>query len=123
MAKIICGVDVSSQHLDARIGAQGPHQRFASTPEGIDDLAAFCAKHGVELVAMEATGGYEKRPFALLWARGIPAAIINPRALRRFAEAMGILEKTDRIDAGVISWFAQVKGIVPQKPASETKPK
>lgn len=117
MTKIICGVDVSSQSLDARIGAAGPAGRFPSTAEGIDALAAFCAAHGVELVAMEATGGYEKRPFALLWARGVPAAIVNPRAVRRFAEAMGFLEKTDRIDAGIIAWFAETRRIVPRAPA------
>jgi len=114
-------VDVSSQWLDARIGREGPFERFASTPEGIEALAAFCTAHGVELVAMEATGGYEKRPFALLWARGIAAAIVNPRAVRRFAEAMGLLEKTDRIDAGVIAWYAQTKHIVACAPATPTQ--
>jgi transposase len=67
---------------------------------------------------MEATGGYERLPFGVLWAAGVPAAIVNPRAVRRFAEAMGILEKTDRIDTGVIAWFAEVKRIVPQPPAA-----
>lgn len=118
MATIVCGVDVSSEALDARVGADGPFERFASTPEGITALVAFCRKHGVELVAMEASGGYEKRPFALLWSQGVPAAILNPRAVRRFAEGMGLLEKTDRIDAGVIAWFAQVKRIVPCEPPS-----
>lgn len=118
MATIICGVDVSSETLEARVGMDGPSGHFASTPEGIAALAAFCKVHGVELVAMEASGGYEKRPFALLWAQGIPVAILNPRAVRRFAEGMGLLEKTDRIDAGVIAWFAQVKRIVPCEPAS-----
>jgi transposase len=121
VTRIICGVDVSSQWLDARIGREGPFERFASTPEGIEALAAFCMAHGVELVAMEATGGYEKRPFALLWARGIAAAIVNPRAVRRFAEAMGLLEKTDRIDAGVIAWYAQTKHIVACAPATPTQ--
>jgi transposase len=73
----------------------------------------------VELVVMEATGGYEKLPFALLWAHGMPAAIVNPRSVRRFAEGMGFFEKTDRIDAGVIAWYAEVKRIVAQEPASE----
>lgn len=117
MTKIICGVDVSSQSLDARIGTDGPEGRFASTPEGIEALTAFCKAHGVELVAMEATGGYEKLPFALLWAHDVPTAIVNPRAVRRFAEAMGRLEKTDRIDAGMIAWFAQTKRIVACSPA------
>ena len=31
---------------------------------------------------------------------------------------MGLEEKTDRIDAGVIAWFAEVKRVVPSEPAS-----
>jgi transposase len=118
---IICGVDVSSKTLDARIGRDGPVGRFAKDPDGIEALTGFCRAHGVGLVAMEATGGYEKQPFALLWARGIPAAIVNPRAVRRFAEGMGLLEKTDRIDAGVIAWYAEVKRIKPCEPAGEAQ--
>jgi transposase len=117
VTKIICGVDVSSATLDAVLRPGGKAGRFARTPEGIEELAAFCQAEGVELVAMEATGGYEKLPFALLWARGMPAAILNPRAVRRFAEGMGFLEKTDRIDARMIAWFAQTKEIVAQRPA------
>lgn len=117
MTRIICGVDVSSTHLDARIGRDGSAARFSNTPEGIAVLAAFCQAHRVELVALEATGGYERQPFALLWAAGLPAAILNPRSVRRFAEAMGVLEKTDRLDAGLIAWFAAVRRIVPQEPA------
>jgi transposase len=89
--------------------------------EGIDRLAAFCRQHRVELLVMEATGGYEKLPFALLWAAGIVCAIVNPRSVRSFARAMGFLEKTDRIDAGVIAWYAAVKRIVGQPPASQTQ--
>jgi transposase len=111
----ICGVDVSSAKLDARIGRQGA--RFERTAVGIEALAQFCRQHEVELVVMEATGGYEKLPFGLLWGQGLPAAIVNARSVRQFAEAMGILEKTDAIDAGVIARYAEVKGIVAQPPA------
>lgn len=118
MTEIICGVDVSSEALDARIGRDGAETRIAATPEGVADLAAFCREHKVTLVVMEATGGYEKLVHALLWGHGIPAAIVNPRAVRQFAKAMGFLEKTDRIDAGVIAWYAEIKRIVAQEPAS-----
>lgn len=118
MASIICGVDVSGETLDARIGLAGPLAQVKRTPEGIAQLGRFCAEHGVELVVMEATGGYEKLPFGLLWAQGVGCAIVNPRAVRRFAEAMGVLEKTDRIDAGVMADYARVKRIVAQAPAS-----
>jgi transposase len=114
-------VDVCAARLDARLGSDGPSRSFEHSSAGIAALAAFCRQHDVGLVAMEATGGYERLAFGLLWAEGIPVAIVNPRAVRRFAEAMGFLEKTDRIDAGMIAWFAAVKRIVPQPPASDTQ--
>ena len=121
MTRIICGVDVSSISLDARIGCEGPFAQFSNSEEGIEQLSAFCREHGVELVVMEATGGYEKQPFALLWSRGVPAAIVNPRSVRDFAKAMGRLEKTDGIDAGVIAWFAQTRRIEPMPLADDVQ--
>jgi transposase len=109
VTRIICGVDVASKSLEARIGQQGAAASFPNTPQGIAALGAFCQAHQVELVAMEATGGYEQQAFALLSQQGLPAAILNPRAVRQFAESMGSLEKTDRIDAGMIAWYAEVK--------------
>jgi transposase len=109
VTRIICGVDVSSLALAARIGRDGSQASFANTAEGIAALAGFCRDHRVELVAMEATGGYEQQSFTLLSEQGLPTAILNPRAVRRFAEGMGVVEKTDSIDAGLIAWFAEVK--------------
>jgi transposase len=105
--------------LDARIGGEGPFASFDNTPEGVEALARFCRAHGVDLVAMEATGGYERQPFSLLWSHGVEAAVVNARNVRRFAEAVGWLEKTDRIDAGVIAWFAETKKIKAMPPAPE----
>ena len=109
MTRIICGVDIASSSLEARLGRQGALTSFANNPEGIAQLAAFCHFHQVELVAMEATGGYERQAFAGLSQQDLPVAILNPRAVRRFAESMGRLEKTDAIDAGMIAWYAEVK--------------
>jgi transposase len=95
--------------LEARIGREGASSRFANTVAGIAELADFCRIHQVELVAMEATGGYEQQPFALLSEQAVAVAILNPRAVRRFAEGMGRREKTDRLDAGMIAWYAEVK--------------
>lgn len=109
MTRIICGVDISSSSLEARIGRSGVASPFSNTAEGIASLAAFCRTHAVELVAMEATGGYEQQAFAQLSEEGLPVAILNPRAVRKFCESMGRLEKTDSIDAGMIAWYAEVK--------------
>ena len=121
MARIICGVDVSGQRLDGRIGPDGPAASVERSAKGIAQLRAFCAEHGVDLVVMEATGGLEKLPFSLLWEAGLACAVVNPRQVRRFAEAMGYLEKTDDIDAGIIAQFAQVKNLVGQAPATPSQ--
>jgi transposase len=107
-------VDVSCSTLEVRIGRQGATGSFPNTAAGIAALASFCRAHEVELVAMEATGGYEKQPFTVLAEQGLPVTILNPRAVRRFAEGMGLLEKTDTIDAGLIAWFAEVKKSQPR---------
>ena len=109
MTRIICGVDVASKSLEARIGQQGAASSFINDPEGIAALGAFCQAHQAELVAMEATGGYEQQAFAQLSGQGLAVTILNPRAVRQFAQSMGSLEKTDRIDAGMIAWYAEVK--------------
>ena len=113
MTRIICGVDVASKSLQARIGQQGAAGSFPNNPEGVATLAAFCHAHQVELVAMEATGGYEQQAFAQLSEHGLPTAILNPRAVRQFAQSMGRLEKTDAIDAGMIAFYAEVKQCPP----------
>src|ERR1035438_7912530 len=121
VTRIICGVDIASRSLEARIGQQGAAGSFPNTPEGIAALEAFCQAHRVELLAMEATGGYEQQAFAQLSEQGLPVAILNPRAVRQFAQSMGSLEKTDRIDAGMIAWYAEVKKSRPASLAPESQ--
>jgi transposase len=116
------GVDCSKAWLDAWIAPQ--HEiRCANTPEGIADLAHFVRQHvdGEEppLVVLEASGGCEKLPYLQLWTEGIACTIINPRQARAFAQAMGFLEKTDRIDAQVLARFAEARQLGPTAPPSE----
>jgi transposase len=69
--KIICGVDVSKAKLDACIEPGAASASFDNTPAGIAELAAFCRQYGAELAVMEATGGYERLAFLLLWEAGM----------------------------------------------------
>lgn len=123
MTRVICGVDVSSRTLEARIGRDGQFVSFPNSVEGIASLGRFCRDHAAGLVAMEATGGYEQRAFAQLSGQGQPVAILNPRAVRQFAQAMGLLEKTDKIDTGAIAWYAEVKKSQPAELASASQQK
>ena len=118
MNEIICGVDVAKEWLDAHVEPGGASGRFGNDATGIAELAAFCKAHGVGLVVMEASGGFERVPFILLWQAGQPCGLVNARNVRRFAEAMGFLEKTDTIDAALIARYGQVRGIVPTEPPS-----
>jgi len=73
---------------------------------------------GVQLVVLEATGGYEIPITAALGTAGIPSpfgklrvlragpvAVVNPRQVRDFARSLGKLAKTDRLDAQVLAHF------------------
>ena len=100
---------MSKAWLDGWIEAGG-YRRFANDGAGIAELAGWVAGHGGGLVVMEASGGIEQAAFLALWRAGLPCALTNPRTVRRFAEAMGRLEKTDRIDAEVIARHAEARG-------------
>jgi len=110
---IICGVDVSKAKLDACIEPGAIFASFDNDAAGISELATFCRQHQTGLVVMEATGGYERLAFLSLWEAGMPCGMTNPRSVRRYAEAMGVLEKTDRIDASIIARFAHAKNLQP----------
>jgi transposase len=111
-------VDVSKDWLDAHVEPGGATGRFGNDAAGIAALAGFCRAAGAELAVMEASGGYERLPFLLLWEAGQPCGIVNARNVRCFAEAMGFLEKTDRIDAAMIARFGAVKRVKPTPPPS-----
>jgi len=111
-------VDVSKARLDAWTVPADAFESFGNDAEGIAALAAFCRRHAVELVVMEASGGYERTAYLLLWAAGQLCALTNPRSVRRYAEAMGVLEKTDRLDAAIIARFAIARDLQPCPPPS-----
>jgi transposase len=112
-----CGVDTSKQWLDCFI-APNHFERFENNPDGIGRLAGFVQSHGATLVVMEASGGVERMAFLMLWELKVACAIVNPRCVRDFAKAMGRLEKTDRLDAGVIALYAATKALQPMPPPS-----
>ena len=106
-AKVFVGVDVSKDSLDVAIGPQKDIITFANDQKGVDALIKKLSRIGPELTVFESTGGYELLATSSLAEAGLPVVIVNPRQVRNFAKATGILAKTDAIDARVIAHFAE----------------
>jgi len=108
MSKIFVGIDVSKNHLDICIAPAQERFRVVHDAEGIRQLTSRLTEVHPECIAMEATGGLEIQLAGALAARGLPVCVANPRQVRNFARSMGILAKTDAIDASVLARFAEV---------------
>jgi transposase len=100
------GIDVSKAHLDAAWADRA--ERVSNDAVGWDALVAKFKADGVDIVLMEASGGYENAAACALQAAGLAVVVMNARQARDFAKAMGQLAKTDRVDAQVLEQFAQV---------------
>jgi transposase len=101
------GIDVSKEQLEAYLSSTGEHQTVANTEAGIKSLIPRLQSSNPELIILEATGGLEKPAVEVLTAAGFPVAVVNPRQVRDFAKAKGILAKSDRIDARVLADFGE----------------
>lgn len=104
---LFVGIDVCKATLDVAV-LPGEHAwSVPNSEDGIQQLIASIHKLGSpKIVLMEATGGLERRPLALLAAAGLPVTAINPRNARDFAKSIGLLAKTDKVDAKALALFA-----------------
>jgi transposase len=106
VARPNAGIDVSKQHLDVWLGDE--HARQDNNAAGWDALTAMLKAADVDLVVLEASGGYERGVVCALQAAGIAVARMNARQARDFAKSLGILGKTDRVDARALRDYADV---------------
>lgn len=107
MDTITVGIDVSKDRLDIAVRPSGEVFAVPRTPASLDALARRLKDFNPQLVALEATGGFETVVTATLVAAGLPVVVVNPAQVRSFAKAIGQRAKTDPIDAGVIAHFAE----------------
>jgi transposase len=115
---VYVGIDVAKAHLDVAVrprggggGGGGPSEQWVLAHDETS-IAALCERlHALRpapvLVVLEATGGREAPVAAALAAAGLPVAVVNPRQVRAFAQAIGQLAKTDALDAALLARFAE----------------
>jgi transposase len=108
MTRVLIGVDVCKDFLDAHARPAGARQRFDNSPAGIDRLVAWARDFAPERIVFESTGPYQKAAVGALLAADLPAVVVNARQVRDFAKGIGQLAKTDGIDAGILAHFGEV---------------
>lgn len=102
---VVAGIDVSKENLDLCLLPSGVSQRFSNDESGCAQLARILTDAAPSRVVFEATGGLEMLAVGSLSAVSLPVVVVNPRQIRDFAKACGLLAKTDRLDAKIIASF------------------
>lgn len=104
---VFIGIDVSQARLDLAVRPgntwSAPHDESA-----IAALVEQFTRLRPTLIVLEATGGVEVPLTSALATAGLPVVVVNPRQVRDFARASGLLAKTDALDAQVLAQFAEV---------------
>jgi transposase len=101
--RVYVGIDVCKDWLDVHVHPTGQSFRVANTREGLKQLKRRLAGLRVALIVMEATGKLHREAFRNLHDSGLAVAVINPRRSRLFAQAIGQLAKTDKVDARMLA--------------------
>jgi transposase len=107
MEAIFVGIDVSKDWLDVHVRPGGEAFAVSRDGRGLEELIDRLTTLAPQLIALEATGGFETIAAAAIAGAALPLAIINPAQVRHFAQAVGKRAKTDPIDAEVIARFAE----------------
>lgn len=99
------GVDIGKLSLDIYIYELDSHWQCNNDSTDIKSLVNKLARYKLARIVVEATGGYERELVYALAEKKLPVVVVQPMKVRQFAKAQGILAKTDKIDARVISEF------------------
>lgn len=104
------GLDISKLKFNAclmREGGKLRHKVFANNPEGFSQLSDWLKQQGGEQVhaCLEATGTYGDRLATYLHEHAHTVSVVNPAAIKAYAQSHLSRTKTDRVDAALIAGF------------------
>jgi transposase len=115
------GIDVSHKTLMLCVnnaGKLGKAREFANSAQGHQALLKVLKGAKVQHVCLEATGTYHLELALALDAAGVTLMVLNPKAAKRFGEALLTRHKSDPVDAGVLARFAESMPFTPwQRPS------
>ncbi|MCW9588040.1 transposase [Klebsiella pasteurii] len=112
------GIDVSKNTLDLCMLYDGIKGRIKTrniqnNRHSVENILRWlrlqhCGPEDVHVV-MEATGVYHERLATELHDAGFYVSLANPHRSREFARGMGIMTKTDKVDAYMLACYAFLK--------------
>ncbi len=107
------GIDISKDGLDVHIYPVDMSKYFSNDTKGYKALDKWLENAATTLIVFESTGRYHRDLQVFLSGKGHRLALINPYRSRRFAQAIGLLAKTDKADARML---AQYGAMIEPKP-------
>ncbi len=123
--EVCVGMDIARDVLDIAVSNLSEVRQFNNDRKGITGAVRYIAGFKPARIILESTGTYGMPLAASLQSKCLPVIIVNPRQVRDFARATGVLAKTDRIDARILALFGlRIKPEVrplPNKQAREMK--
>lgn len=102
------GIDVAKDKLDIARSDSTTVQTFTNQAQDIQQIVQWLTAANPAVIVVEATGGLERLVMDALLDANLPVALVHPGRVRSFAKGLGILSKTDRIDAQVLVRFGQL---------------
>jgi len=113
------GIDTGKDQLD--IYADLTQQLFTcdNRPKDLRRLAKELKEMNPRLIVLEASGGYERAAVTAFSELSLPVAVVYPKRVRQFARGLGIIAKTDKVDARVIAYYARVADPAPTPPRTD----
>jgi len=108
------GIDVAKDSLAIFVDSTKKHSSCLNQATDLTKLAKQFKKLNPTLIVLEASGGYETAAAVVFSEFELPFAIVYPRRVRQFALGVGVIAKTDDIDAEVIAYYGRVAQIQPK---------
>lgn len=117
--EITVGVDTGSRILDIHLWEIDHFFQVENNAKGIAQAIRKLTGYRIKRIVIEATGRLEHDFVLACDQAGLPFSIANPVHVRRFAQAIGQLAKTDKIDARIIAHYGEAL----QPKCTKLKPK
>jgi len=119
-SRVYVGIDTCKAWLDVYVHPIGLAFRVPNSREGLKQLKRRLAGLVVVLIVMEATAKLHREAQRNLTDSGYAVAVVNPLRSRLFAEALGQLAKTDKVDARMLAMMGAMLEPKAKPPAPET---